>query len=484
MAAFITNKRQRRIKTKIHMIAQKEVIRQRMEKSLKSIGKGLSRTLTTMSESQKKNRLSTRLTINDIHVDNFILPFQKDIKKIYDHQYVQVAVAAIIFTNFVCSSAEKQIIPAPGSIKAEVFFYFENFFCYVFLFELLINMYGSFFYPFWKSAWNCFDFLIVVIAFMALYSAKGSGISILRLFRAFRVFRLFKRIQTLRCIIEGVIASLPGVFNAFVILGLIMGIWSIIGVAFFGSLDIPESRYFRRFGDAMFTLWQCMTMDSWASDIARPLIQETHGVGYVYFVSYIFVSGIVLSNVVVAILLEKYLAATKVSNDEMEEEDEPDFDFHENLTRSCEAITEAVKNHTIQALDLALKASGERFSFDKALTENNEWSEEDPSQHEPVAKMRRQSQELPLANRRKQSQILPPTSISDRKRAVSCVSPFIGHSPEARWDFTKPNNLPGFRPEITWGDTSASPTPDINETKPSKLLSGKLNKIAQQYSTP
>jgi len=479
MAAFITNKRQRRIKTKIHMAAQKEVIRQRMEKSLKSIGKGLSRTLTTMSESQKKNRLSTRLmSVNDIHVDKFILPFQEDIKKIYDHQYVQVAVAAIIFTNFVCSSAEKQLIPAPGSTKAEVFFYFENFFCYVFLFELLINMYGSFFYPFWKSAWNCFDFIIVVIAFMALYSAKGSGISILRLFRAFRVFRLFKRIQTLRCIIEGVIASLPGVFNAFVILGLIMGIWSIIGVAFFGNLGVPESRYFRNFGEAMFTLWQCMTMDSWASDIARPLIRETHGVGYVYFVSYIFVSGIVLSNVVVAILLEKYLAATKVSN-EMEEEEEPDFDFHENLARSCEAITEAVKNHTIQALDLALKASGERFTFDKASTDNNDWSEEDPSQHEPVATIRRQSHDLPRANKRNQSQVLTPTSLSDRKRALSC--------PEARWDFRKPNNLPA-NPcailEVTWGDTSASPTPENYESKPHKLFSGKLNKVAQQYSTP
>jgi len=458
MAAFITNKRQRRIKTKIQMTAQKEVIRRRMERSLKSIGKGLSRTLTTMSESKKKN------SINDIEVDHYILPFQEVVKNAYGHQWVQVAVAAIIFSNFVCSSAEKQLIPDPGSTKAKVFFIFENFFCYIFLLELLVNMYGSFFYPFWKSAWNCFDFIIVVIAFMALYSAKGSGISILRLFRAFRVFRLFKRIPTLRCIIEGVIASLPGVFNAFVILGLIMGIWSIIGVAFFGDLGVPESKYFQRFGDAMFTLWQCMTMDSWASNIARPLINETKGVGYIYFVSYIFVSGIVLSNVVVAILLEKYLAATKGSK--KEEEEESEFDFHENLARSCEAITEAIKNHTIQALDLALKASTERLESTTEI------------------------EDLPasLDQKLNQSELLSRPEILKRKKAHSSVSHYTGgadKSPkkedQSRWDLSLLNTVEGYRPEIVWNSTASSTLQEREENEPEKI-SGRLGKIAKQYS--
>eukprot|EP00495_Collosphaeridae_sp_1-RS-2012_P006560 TRINITY_DN6167_c0_g1_i1.p1 TRINITY_DN6167_c0_g1~~TRINITY_DN6167_c0_g1_i1.p1 ORF type:complete len:96 (+),score=5.95 TRINITY_DN6167_c0_g1_i1:121-408(+) len=94
--------------------------------------------------------------------------------------------------------------------------------------------------------------------------------------------------------------------------------------------------------------------------------------------------------------------------------------------------------------------------------------------------MRRQSHGLPRPSWRKQSQILTPTSLSDRKRALSCVSPFIGYCPEARWDFRKPNSLP----EETWEDTSLSPTPENNETKPGKFFNGKLNKVAQQYSTP
>jgi len=59
---------------------------------------------------------------------------------------------------------------------------------------------------------------------LALVFTDLPGVSVLRLFRAFRVFRLFKRIKSLRVIIEGVFASLPGVFNAFIVLLILMGI--------------------------------------------------------------------------------------------------------------------------------------------------------------------------------------------------------------------------------------------------------------------
>ena len=86
---------------------------------------------------------------------------------------------------------------------------------------------------------------------MSMVMSDLPGITVLRLFRAFRVFRLFKRIPSLKLIIEGIIASLPGVFNAFLVLGILMGIWSIMGVEFFQD-DNEEA-----FGDfirAMFTV--------------------------------------------------------------------------------------------------------------------------------------------------------------------------------------------------------------------------------------
>jgi hypothetical protein len=154
-----------------------------------------------------------------------------------------------------------------------------------------------------------------MISLLSLIMKDLPGISVLRLFRAFRVFRLFKRIKSLKLIIDGVLASLPGVANAFIVLGILMGIWSIMGVEFFGEASPDE---FGTFLAAMFTMWQIMTMDSWASSIARKLLFEEGMVfvGGLYFISFVFIAGILMTNVVVAILLEKYLDATHQSKEE------------------------------------------------------------------------------------------------------------------------------------------------------------------------
>merc|ERR1719159_1419305 len=112
---------------------------------------------------------------------------------------------------------------------------FEWFFNLLFGVELIVNMYSNFFCTFWKDSWNIFDFFIVAISWLSMLGLLQGGISVLRLFRAFRVFRLFKRVKALRQIIAGILKSLPGVFNAFVILFLVMGIWSIMGCNFFGN---------------------------------------------------------------------------------------------------------------------------------------------------------------------------------------------------------------------------------------------------------
>jgi len=170
---------------------------------------------------------------------------------------------------------------------------------------------------FWMSGWNWFDFIIVMISLLALAMADLPGISVLRLFRAFRVFRLFKRVPSLKLIIEGVAASLPGVANAFVVVLLLMGIWSIMAVEFFGKAT-PE--FFGDFMRAMFSMWQIMTMDSWASQIGREIIfKHNMPMAALFFISFTFICGIIMTNVVVAILLEKYLDATNKANGEEED---------------------------------------------------------------------------------------------------------------------------------------------------------------------
>ncbi|KAK3271760.1 hypothetical protein CYMTET_19915 [Cymbomonas tetramitiformis] len=233
---------------------------------------------------------------------------RSNVKKFYDGDTCQIAVAVLILLNFFANAAEAQV---PGEHE-DVFVVFEYFFTLVFALELAVNLYAHWFKEFWQSGWNVFDFVVVTISLLSLSLQGLPGISTLRLMRAFRVFRLFKRLESLRKIIKALEEAIPGCSNAFAILVLVSGIYSILGVELFGEI-MPK--YFENFSVAMFTMFQIMTGDSWAEAIARPVIDERPGAGVFFFVSFYLISAIVLVNVVIAVLLEKMVDSDDPDND-------------------------------------------------------------------------------------------------------------------------------------------------------------------------
>jgi hypothetical protein len=249
---------------------------------------------------EEENRLERRR--------NDKLPCQSFLKECYESPVPQMIVAVAICVNFLVSATKAQLLPEDDSPATVVFFAFEIFFNVLFGIELIVNMYSNFFCPFWKDAWNIFDFFIVLISWLSMLGLLQGGISVLRLFRAFRVFRLFKRVKSLRQIIAGIGKSLPGVSNAFIILTLVMGIWSIMGKNFFGT-EFPDE--FGNFFKAMLSMFQVMSYDSWSSGITRPVVFRfsPSPIAPIFFITYVFISSIIMANVVLAILLDKFLAA-------------------------------------------------------------------------------------------------------------------------------------------------------------------------------
>jgi len=125
---------------------------------------------------------------------------------------------------------------------------------------------------------------------------------------------LFKRVDEMKKIIEGIMKSLPSLSYAFIAMGLIIGIWAIMGVDFFGQIesknndDEPvEGYFFGSFLKAFLSLGQITTFDSWSSGIARDIIYEKGAGAAFYFIIFIFISGIIMMNVLVALLLDNYL---------------------------------------------------------------------------------------------------------------------------------------------------------------------------------
>jgi len=225
-------------------------------------------------------------------------------KKLYTSRASEVTFAALIMGNFVANAAEAQV--AAGDTADNIFNVFEIFFGAAFTFELVLNMIGHWWREFWRSAWNWFDALVVVVSILNVSGGGLPGLGTLRILRAFRVVRLFKRAGSLKKIILAIGEALPGVMNAFAILMMVMCLYAILAVDLFGAQE-ENKQMFGKFSTALFTMFQMMTTEGWA-DIARD-VMATSGDGYaVFFVSFILIANILLANVVIAVLIEKVIA--------------------------------------------------------------------------------------------------------------------------------------------------------------------------------
>jgi hypothetical protein len=226
----------------------------------------------------------------------------------------------LIFSNFIANTAQAELLPEDDTLEATVFGYLDDFFTWIFFFELVWNLAANFFWPFFSDGFSCFDLLVVTVSMVSYFSPGGSSgpLKTLRLMRAFRVMRLFGRLQSFRQIISSLMASIFPVCNAFMIMLLVTSIYAILGVNFFVE-SAPEQ--FGTFTRALFTMFQVCTGDGWATDLTRPLMKKSNPDGTLelgtclFFISFIVIVGWVLLQVVVAVLLENFTEASYQEKD-------------------------------------------------------------------------------------------------------------------------------------------------------------------------
>lgn len=180
----------------------------------------------------------------------------------------------------------------------------------IFVAEIVIKWlaYGR---AFFKSGWNWFDFLIVAIA---LVPASGP-FEILRALRILRVLRLFSQVPKLRAIVESLMRALPGMGWTALLLLLVFYIFAVMGTMLFGEA-FPE--YWGSLGASLFSLFQIMTLESWSSGIARPMLEAFPWV-WAFFVPFILVSSFMVLNLFIAIIVT---ATQSIHADEQTEQSE------------------------------------------------------------------------------------------------------------------------------------------------------------------
>jgi voltage-gated sodium channel len=217
---------------------------------------------------------------------------RKLLREFLEHHKVQKFIIGIILFNAVTIGFETD--KALMNKYAEVFNTFDDIVLGIFIIEIVLKLY-AYGLRFFLNPWNVFDFLIVTIA--ALPSA--GVFSVFRTLRILRTLRLLKNVPKLRIIIESLVRAIPSIGWIFLLVAIFYYIFAVIGVNVYGEM-FPQ--WFGSMGESTFTLFQIMTLESWSSGIARPIIEEMP-YAWVFFVPFILIATYVTLNIFIAIVV-------------------------------------------------------------------------------------------------------------------------------------------------------------------------------------
>jgi voltage-gated sodium channel len=148
---------------------------------------------------------------------------------------------------------------------------------------------------YFRDPWNVFDFTVVAIA---LLPASGP-LAVLRALRVLRVLRLITLVPSMKRVVGGLLSALPGLGSVTAIIGLIFYVSAVIATKLFGAA-FPQ--WFGTLGDSAFTLFQVMTLESWAMGIVRP-VMEIYPQAWLFFLIFILASTFTLLNLFIAVIV-------------------------------------------------------------------------------------------------------------------------------------------------------------------------------------
>lgn len=171
---------------------------------------------------------------------------------------------------------------------------------------------------FFRDPWRIFDFFVVAVA---LVPATGN-MSVLRALRILRVLRLISVVPSLRRVVGGFIAALPGMGSVVLLLSLVFYVFAVMATKLYGE-SFPD-----RFGDiaiSLYTLFQIMTLEGWSDGVVRP-IMDVHPYAWVFFLPFIVLTSFAVLNLFIGIIVsameEEHEAEATAEREEIKSDQE------------------------------------------------------------------------------------------------------------------------------------------------------------------
>jgi voltage-gated sodium channel len=214
------------------------------------------------------------------------------LRTIVDDPRTERVVMTLIFVNAVILGLEtyKPIMERFGTLLE----WLDHIILAVFVIELTARIVvhkGAFF----RDPWSVFDFFVIGIALVP----ATETFTVLRALRILRVLRLITAIPTLKRVVAGLLASLPGMGSILFLIGLIYYVFAVMGTKLFGA-DTPE--LFGSLGKSLYTLFTVMTLEGWTNDVAKP-VMEHHPYGWVFLITFIVVTTFMVLNLFIGVVV-------------------------------------------------------------------------------------------------------------------------------------------------------------------------------------
>jgi voltage-gated sodium channel len=149
---------------------------------------------------------------------------------------------------------------------------------------------------FFRDPWGLFDIVVVGIAWVP----DSGPFAVLRALRVLRVLRLISVMPRLRLVVEAMLHALPGMGSIVLLMVLLFYVFAVMATKLFGAI-LPER--FGTLGSSLFTLFQLMTLESWAEATVRPIL-EHQPLAWMFFVPFILVTTFVVLNLFIGVIVD------------------------------------------------------------------------------------------------------------------------------------------------------------------------------------
>jgi len=198
-----------------------------------------------------------------------------------------------------------------------------------FLVEILIKLYAEErTLDFFKSGWNVFDFIIVVITVVPMENTAIAPVA--RILRIFRVLRLLTSRPELKKIIDMLIKAIPSIVDIVILMFIVFYVYAIIGNFLF---EDAASGLWSDFLISMLTLFRILTFEDWTDVMYEGM--EIYPWSWIYFVSFVIIAAFVFFNLFVAVIIGEM---EKINNKDMVDEMHEDHDKIDLILAELKAV--------------------------------------------------------------------------------------------------------------------------------------------------